>query len=390
MQPSDPVSQSANGEISVDVAAILYDSIAGNLHQTNGTKVVQLKKPNKKEAFSFDAIKISQKDDHFFIGKLPASIITAVSYASTRGVDKEEGAVQRILNSRRISSIKEYILNVGHLPSAIVLNWTKDNIAERNGKLTISIEEKSAQLIDGQHRIAGLRAAINENRDIEKLEIPVSIYIKLSTKKCADIFLSINTEQKPVPRSLVYDLYGIADENVIDQAAARARDIATALNEDEDSPYRELIKFPGSPVRKGGIALSTAVSALKPLVEDKGDLEQRGIIELEMQKKVIINWFKVLQKAYGERWFENTNAFMYASGFSGAINFLRTRLLTACQDRKSFTAKTMESCFNFDRSDLILQEEVKGKGGKEAPLEVEQRLMGFFNMAGSTEDQFEI
>ncbi len=45
------------------------------------------------------------------------------------------------------------------------------------------------------------------------------------------IFLAINTEQKTVPRSLVFDLYGIASESVIDPAAVRARDIATYLNE---------------------------------------------------------------------------------------------------------------------------------------------------------------
>jgi len=53
-----------------------------------------------------------------------------------------------------------------------------------------------------------------------------------------------------VPRSLVYDLYGIASEPVIDPASVRARDIAVALNETPDSPYYELIKMPGSPRTK--------------------------------------------------------------------------------------------------------------------------------------------
>jgi DGQHR domain-containing protein len=328
---------------------------------------------------SVEAIQLTQNDTTFYIGKINAAVLTRIAYASIRGIDQEDGAVQRILNTRRISSIKDYVLSVGHFPSSIILNWKKDKISFSNGKITFVDEARTAQLIDGQHRVAGLRAAIDENSKIGNLEVPFSAYISLSTSECASIFLSINTEQKPVPRSLVYDLYGVADASVVDAAAARARDIATALNELDDSPYRDLIKFPGSPVRRGGIALSTAVTAIKPLVEEKGDFEQRGIIELEAQTKIIINWFRVLQKVYGEKWFENSNAFMFASGFTGAINFLRTRLLTACQDKKSFTTHTMFACFSFDSGDLIEQDEVKGKGGKEAPQIIEDRLTEFFN-----------
>ncbi|MER9458650.1 DGQHR domain-containing protein [Mesorhizobium sp. M0387] len=335
-------------------------------------------------------IEVTQGKAKFHITKIKASVLANISYASVRGVDKEEGAVQRILSIRRINSIKEYVLTIGQFPSSIILNWNDERISFKDGNATFLEEERTAQLIDGQHRVAGLRAAISERPTVGNLEIPVSIYRNLSTTECANIFLSINTEQKPVPRSLVFDLYGVADSSVIDHAAARARDIATALNEDDDSPYRELIKFPGSPVRRGGIALSTAVTAIKPLVSDKGDFEQRGIVELETQKKIITNWFKVLQKAYGEKWYENTNAFMYASGFTGATEFLRTKLLTVCQDKKSFTEKTMANCFLFDQNDLILQEEVKGKGGREAPQLIEERLMSFFKELQSVSDKFEV
>ena len=34
-----------------------------------------------------------------------------ISYVAVRGRDREEGAVQRVLNKKRISSIKQYILN---------------------------------------------------------------------------------------------------------------------------------------------------------------------------------------------------------------------------------------------------------------------------------------
>ena len=90
------------------------------------------------------------------------------------------------------------------------------------------------------------------------------------------------------------------------------------------------------------------------------------------------NFFSALATAYGERWYDGTNAFLYGAGFIGGTEFLKTKMLAYCQDRKSFTQKTMENAFNFSVSDLLLQEEVKGKGGKEAALAIQERLTGLF------------
>jgi DGQHR domain-containing protein len=219
---------------------------------------------------------------------------------------------------------------------------------------------------------------MEENHNLAALHIPIALYEGLSTQECAYIFLSINTKQKPVPRSLVYDLYGIADEQLVDAAATRARDIAMALHHDEDSPYFEQTKLPGSPRRKGGIALSTAVAAIKPLVEDKGDFEQRGISELEMQKKVVKNLFSALRELYESSWEDHVNAFMFASGFVGAIDFLRTKLLTYGQARSDYTKELFKDVLRSLKGDLILQQEAKGKGGKDAPNFIRERLTNLF------------
>jgi DGQHR domain-containing protein len=341
------------------------------------------KKPVTLASVKTHFVKVEQGDTSFYLTRLTAGVLTEISYASVRGRDDEEGAVQRILNTRRISSIADFALSVGHFPNSIVLNWinTDKKIQVNGDTLEIPIVARSAQLIDGQHRVEGLRSAMEKKKSIGDLEIPVAIYQNLSTAQCANIFLSINTEQKPVPRSLVYDLYGIADAELVDAAAVRARDIAIALNEDDDSPYFGTIKFPGSPRSRGGIALSTVVSALKNLVEAKGDFEQRNILDLETQKKIIKNFFLALANAYGERWYETTNAFMYGAGFIGGVEFLKTKMLAYCQDRKSFTQKTMQNAFALSVTDLILQEEVKGKGGKEAALVIQERLTGLFKPA---------
>jgi DGQHR domain-containing protein len=335
---------------------------------------------------------IHQGNRKFKLCWLPADALALISYAAVRGRDEEEGAIQRVLNPQRISKLRDFALKGGDYPSSIVLNWVnKENpicINTVNGKIKIPLIEKSAQIIDGQHRIAGLKEALSLSDQVKSIQIPISIYEGLTTKECADIFLSINTEQKPVPKSLVFDLYGISSDQK-DSAVTRATDIATRLNEDPESPYCDLIKFPGHPKTKGGIALSTLVSTIKPLIEINGVFDQSGIKEFESQYKVIFNYFTTLKQKYKNDWNLSKNVFMYAAGFSGAIDFLRTRILHACASKKSFTIKTMTELISLEGDTLIFQDEIKGLGGKDAPKHVFDRLDKSFSRSEHVADQFE-
>jgi len=331
----------------------------------------------------FPFIRVKQEKRELLLTRLPAGLLIRVSYASTRGQSSEEGAVQRILNSRRIASIKTFTLEGGDYPGAIVLNWIDSNnpLRKEDKNLTFQQIPNSAQIIDGQHRLAGIKAAIDERSSIAELELAVAIYENLTTRECADIFLSINTEQKPVARSLVFDLYGLASEPLIDPAALRARDIATFLNETQESPFFDQIKFPGAPTRKGGIALSTVVTSIKPLVEDRGVFEQVGIYEFEIQKQIVLNFFTALKQKYEREWESKSNAFQYASGFAGAMDFLRLRVIQHCSSLKkiSFAVDTLKDILTLSKDNLIYQSEVKGLGGKDAQKQIYQRLVDSFN-----------
>jgi DGQHR domain-containing protein len=335
----------------------------------------------------FDAVQITQRNKDFYLTCLPAEVLTSISYVAERGKTDEQGAVQRILNKRRINSIKEYTLKGGDYPSSVVLNWVsqKRELRFADGKLRIPCRPRSAQVIDGQHRIAGIKEAIASDPDVGRLQIPVTMYTNLGTKECANIFLAINTEQKPVSKSLVYDLYGVASEFLVDYAASRARDIAVALNSQEESPYFELVREPTSRARSG-ISLATIVTALKPLVAEKGTFEQVGIKALEQQCQVVINFFNSLKTKYGSNWDSRTNAFMYAAGFVGGVEFLRRKMFDYCFRLRSFSEEVMSSAVEMDESNLITQDEIKGLGGAKARETVADRLVSMFEPATNDGD----
>lgn len=334
----------------------------------------------------------SQGERSLFITVMNAELLTRISYVAVRGQSTEEGAVQRVLNGRRISSIKEFAVNIGDFPNCIVLNWQASTtpLGVTDNALTFEDTERSAQIIDGQHRVAGLSEAIRIDPRVGEIGVPVAIYQNLSTRECADIFLAINTEQKSVPKSLVIDLYGVSSEELLDPAAARARDVAMLLHDEEISPYYSNIKLPGAKVRKGGIALSTVAAALKPLVEEKGDFEQIGLSELETQGKVILNYFRALADCYGADWESSKNAFQYASGFTGAVDFFKARIIPYCTQRSSFEYETIRDTLTDLRRDPIRQDEVKGLGGKDAPRLIFDRLVSSFNAGDTTIAQFKI
>lgn len=166
---------------------------------------------------------------------------------------------------------------------------------------------------------------------------------------------------------------------MVDPAAERARDIAVHLHEAEESPYRNLVKLPGAPPRKFGIALSTMVSSLKPLVEAKGPLEQIGVSELEVQKRVVMNFLTVLRKKYGTFWDDRENVFQYGAGFAGAMDFFRSRLIPFCNAKRSFEVSTMSDALSLSPTDAIIQSAVKGMSGGQAAATVAEQLVERFH-----------
>lgn len=304
--------------------------------------------------------------------------ILSIYYVAVRGVDEEEGAVQRVLSKVRINSIKDYILEGNTFFNSFILNWTEKNFAPRihDDQMDIDLIHASAQVIDGQHRLAGLQAAYTNHEEIGERDIVVTLCIGLSTQQAAEIFLNINTEQKPVPKSLMYDLFGevINDEN---HCINRATDIAKALNEDKSSPLYKLIKFPGSPRGVGHIELSTFVSAFKDSFKKDGKFYSYKLQNFDVQKSVISNYFLAIKNCYVKKkiWdVSSKNPFLKAAGFNGAVDFLLETLIAKCAEKKSFQVSVISGIINFDENNLLLLEDIKGLDGKTSRKRVKEVL----------------
>ena len=313
----------------------------------------------------FASVKLGEIDAYIFPMKIKD--VLPIYYVAVRGRDNVEGAVQRVLNKRRISSIKNFVLEGNMFFNSFILNWVDKNypVKFKDNGIYIPQVSAGAQVIDGQHRLEGLKQAIDEKPEIGEQSVIIVLVQNLKTADAARIFLNINTEQKPVPNSLVYDLFGEVRSK--DYYIVRAKDIATKLHEDPESPYYQCIKLPGSAQGVGKVDLSTVVNVLKQYTVDDGVFSEYHIDDYELQYRIISNYFNVIKSYYDKEglWLKSANPFMGNSGCYGAIEFLCKDLIPKCAERRSFEEKTIRELIPLDAAGLLYKEDLKNKQGKE-------------------------
>ena len=308
----------------------------------------------------------------------PVKDILSLYYVAVRGRDEEEGAVQRILNPRRIRDIRDFILKGNQFFSSFILNWASSCPIEYDGHtMRIPLVARSAQVIDGQHRLEGFKEAIKAKESVGETKILITLVQNLPTAQAANIFLNINSEQKSVPKSLIYDLFGEVEKNS-DHYLVRADDLAKRLQDDFSSPYFQCVKLPGAPRGSGTVDFSAMVSALKAYTGQEGGFHDFDLDDLESQYRVILNFFNVLRAGYDHKegeWFKrSTNPFMTNAGFRAGVEFLFKRMMPQCAAARSFQVEFMQKLLPLERFNLMERSEIKNMGGGEQREHIYQYL----------------
>lgn len=335
------------------------------------------------------------------MGDVAANIFTLkvrdaalLTYVAVRGKDKEAGAVQRVLSSVRLRSIEDFVLKGNTFYSPFFFNWTNNDdlleFDEENNELSIPLVGASAQILDGQHRLAGLNRGMDKDTSIGDMDIIVIMTDRLSTEEAAKIFLNINTEQRPVPPSLIYDLFGEINKDNKNIPVVRAKDIAAELQSNSASPYKGIIKFPGQPRGVGLVDLSTIVNSIKPLLEQEGVFNKYKVSNLENQINVIFNYFNALKNAYEQEnlWYnKSTNPFFTNAGFVAAIDVLNRVLIAKCAAEKDFTFESFVRQLKLDVG-LLQRSDVKNMDGKSQRKAIAEFLEKSINQDLPTEDGY--
>jgi len=185
------------------------------------------------------ALRVEQPIGVYYVAILPARVLLDVAFSDVLSASliEEEGCyeldgTQRLVQPKRLQVIADYINRADSaFPNSIILaaNYRKedgliedDDEEDASGQrmpnnrwsieesddyciLRIPTREKLAAIIDGQHRLFSFAHARPQRLDMNLI---CSIFLDLPKPFQASLFATINSTQKPVDKSLTYELFG--------------------------------------------------------------------------------------------------------------------------------------------------------------------------------------
>lgn len=316
-------------------------------------------------------IKITQPLGDFFIASINSKELCEITDFDVRRMIKERDietylGIQRPVNDKRVKEIGEYVNTLDAcFPTSVILaiDGSCASYDAEKGKLTLSnyveperFEEKIhyrqiAKVLDGQHRIEGLKSYLQKS----PFDINVSIFIDMDIENQAYIFSTVNLAQTKVNKSLVYDLYDLAKTR---SPQKTCHNVAVGLDKHKDSPLFHRIKRLGVATQgrfNETITQATFVQSLMPYISSNPqkdrdvflrkrlpelgktiDLENLIFRQLFLQEKdlaiadIVWNYFDAIKQKWPDAWQLSTQGLMLnrTNGFKALMRFLKPAYLT--------------------------------------------------------------
>jgi DGQHR domain-containing protein len=271
----------------------------------------------------FDAIEVKQGNYTFYLFSMDARQLLEIAYTSERTKNNRKG-VQRALSTDRLEEIGKYYLDTtrpGILPNSIIVSLS-DDAHFKEGKLHIPRRPRGeAFVLDGQHR---LFAFLPEYAGDMSMQLPVSAFLNIDDKMKAYIFRTINSKQRKINPSLVYDLIPMLRKDWVDFEDYRAQTIFESLNIDLDSPWREGIDVLGG--RERPITQASFITRLKTLFKRGNVFEDdpdNDFYEESIQIKLLKVYFEAVKETYPKAWLNKNYILCKNTGFATMLNLLQ-------------------------------------------------------------------
>jgi DGQHR domain-containing protein len=281
--------------------------------------------------------------------------------------NKDAKGYQRLLNTARAKKLADYILkgqdrSDAFLPTSVLLATDK-TIPFNTRDHTIEIDTKLVgpfSVVDGQHRLEGLKMAAQKDPRVLDFEVPVNVAINLPHIAQMCHFLIVNTTQKSVDQSVAQriiarltDALDVEDIpslpkwilNTVERGEVdKALKFVVYLNEAPDSPWKGKILMANDDSDKTTINQKSFVKAVvKYILTANNPLTI--VKDFDREKRIFLNYWKAVTALL-----DNCNsAVLYK--YNGVELFCKFSIpfFTKLQDRGDFKVTTMEklltSCF---------------------------------------------
>jgi DGQHR domain-containing protein len=281
--------------------------------------------------------------------------------------NKDAKGYQRLLNTARAKKLADYILkgqdrSDAFLPTSVLLATDK-TIPFNTRDHTIEIDTKLVgpfSVVDGQHRLEGLKMAAQKDPRVLDFEVPVNVAINLPHIAQMCHFLIVNTTQKSVDQSVAQriiarltDALDVEDIpslpkwilNTVERGEVdKALKFVVYLNEAPDSPWKGKILMANDDSDKTTINQKSFVKAVvKYILTANNPLTI--VKDFDREKRIFLNYWKAVTALLDN----GNSAVLYK--YNGVELFCKFSIpfFTKLQDRGDFKVTTMEklltSCF---------------------------------------------
>jgi DGQHR domain-containing protein len=381
-------------------------------------------------------IEITQKGNTFFVGKIQVSTLIKIAQLqlsldtqSIASIDylqqiqkklavfdikdpTDSDNIQRRIQLTRLKNIANYIQKEdGMFANTILISLNKkispssendlnkiesndeflsiiSNPIDRNVKsIEFDTDNIVAYIIDGQHRLASF-AYIDERYKqelISEFELPVTVFCDLEFPIQADLFGTINSTQKAVNKSLLYDLTEYKDDyNIL----KRCHSYAKWFNEKEKSPLKGEIKMLG--VGQGSLSQSAFIDSILIYMKEKGQKNFMYTNSNQNNIDLLYNYFVALKEIYILEWEDVVNyRFLKANGFGALMRFMFVAYFVFKSNSKEFSKINLHSIFHKIKKYITFHtNDFPKTGGAGLQVQLYKKLCNaaFFNMTLNDEE----
>ncbi|ADV84147.1 DGQHR domain-containing protein [Terriglobus saanensis] len=259
-------------------------------------------------SIEFPCLEIAQPIGVFYIGVMAQSDLIEISKSDVIHIDKDErdietvSGLERPISRLRVKELQEYVKNIdAAFPTGVIIAVSAMDVEfDRNQKvMKLRRGDDVATIIDGQHRIEGLKGLPPTFR----FDMNVTIFVDMDPEDQAAIFSTINLKQVPVSKSITYELFEYARSR---SPQKTCHQIARRLNQSSGSPFKDKIMILGVAHDKDKETLTQA-AFIKPLekliVPEKQAMADRDALkrgrhipkptEVEVRTKRLVfrSWF---------------------------------------------------------------------------------------------------
>jgi DNA sulfur modification protein DndB len=305
------------------------------------------------------AIKIRQKDIDIYLTTFKAKDLLENYSISWWKRDKKDG-YQRPLRDSRIAQIKSFLTkDTGTFPTSVLANVRGDiqynsikkfDGNKEIGEITISDESLPLWVIDGQHRVEGLKAAIEDDIRFAKYPVIVSLFTLPDIYNEMTQFHIVNSRAKSVPTDLAQrHLYQMASKmglpNVIIREGTRSAlaayviPVVDKLANDQDSPWYQKIQLPDQARKKKGqvIKQRPLADSIQFIVKEKVGLRR----DLDKLAKMLKDYWSAISKIFPVAFSDPANYTLQATPGTYSLHMIFPEVYDMCNEANDLSEESM-------------------------------------------------